>query len=75
MVLAGRQGLAERRERRPGRQQRRGSRKNPKAAGALNQLSAVLTTADLTALNAQVDGQRLEASQVAEDYLKEKGLI
>jgi osmoprotectant transport system substrate-binding protein len=50
-------------------------KKNPKAAGALDQLSGVLTTADLKGLNAQVDGQRLEASQVAEDYLKEKGLI
>ena len=50
-------------------------KKNPKAADALDQLSSVLTTADLTSLNAQVDGQRLEASQVAEDYLKEKGLI
>jgi osmoprotectant transport system substrate-binding protein len=50
-------------------------KKNPKAADALNQLASVLTTADLTSLNAQVDGQRLEASQVAEDYLKEKGLI
>jgi osmoprotectant transport system substrate-binding protein len=50
-------------------------KKNPKAADALDQLSGVLTTADLTSLNAQVDGQRLEAGQVAEDYLKEKGLI
>lgn len=49
--------------------------KNPKAANALDQLSAVLTTADLTALNARVDGQRLEVAEVAEDYLKEKGLI
>jgi osmoprotectant transport system substrate-binding protein len=48
---------------------------NPKAKAELDKLSAVLTTADLRALNAQVDGQRLEASQVAEDYLKEKGLI
>lgn len=48
---------------------------NPKAEDALNQLSKVLTTADLTSLNAKVDGERLQASQVAEDYLKEKGLL
>jgi osmoprotectant transport system substrate-binding protein len=50
-------------------------KKNPKAKGALERLSGVLTTADLKGLNAQVDGQRLDASQVAEDYLEEKGLI
>jgi osmoprotectant transport system substrate-binding protein len=48
---------------------------NPKAEDALNKLSGVLTTEDLTMLNAKVDGERLEASQVAEDYLEEKGLI
>ena len=48
---------------------------NPKAAGGPQQLSGVLTTEDLKTLNAKVDGERLEASQVAEDYLKEKGLI
>ncbi len=48
---------------------------NQKAADALNKLSGVLTTEDLTALNAKVDGERQEASKVAEDYLKEKGLI
>jgi osmoprotectant transport system substrate-binding protein len=50
-------------------------KENPKAEDALNKLSGVLTTEDLTELNAKVDGERLEASQVAEDYLKEKGLI
>ena len=50
-------------------------KENPKAEDALNQLSEVLTTEDLTAMNAKVDGERQEASQVAEDYLKEKGLI
>ena len=50
-------------------------KKNPKAEDALNKLSGVLTTADLKTLNAKVDGERLEASQVAEDYLKEKGLL
>ena len=48
---------------------------NPKAKAELDKLSTVLTTADLASLNAQVDGQQLEASQVAEDYLKAKGLI
>ena len=48
---------------------------HPKAADALNQLAGVLTTADLPALNAQVDGQQLEANEVAQDYLKDKGLL
>jgi osmoprotectant transport system substrate-binding protein len=48
---------------------------NPKAKAAMNKLSAVLTTADLKALNAKVDGERLEPSKVAEDYLTEKGLL
>ena len=48
---------------------------NPKAQEALDALSGVLTTDDLKTLNGKVDGERLEASQVAEDYLKEKGLI
>ena len=48
---------------------------NPKAEDALNKLSDVLTTEDLTALNAKVDAERQEAGQVAEDYLKEKGLL
>jgi osmoprotectant transport system substrate-binding protein len=50
-------------------------KKNPKAKAALNKLSGVLTTDDLKELNAKVDQERQEASQVAEDYLKEKGLI
>ncbi|HEY6932396.1 MAG TPA: ABC transporter substrate-binding protein [Marmoricola sp.] len=49
--------------------------KNPKAADALNKLSGVLTTDDLKAMNAKVDAQRIEASTVAHDYLKQKGLI
>lgn len=48
---------------------------NPGAEAALDKLSATLTTEDLTALNAKVDGERQEASTVAEDYLKEKGLV
>jgi osmoprotectant transport system substrate-binding protein len=50
-------------------------KKNPKAADALNKLSGVLTTDDLKAMNAKVDAQRIEASTVAHDYLKQKGLI
>jgi osmoprotectant transport system substrate-binding protein len=48
---------------------------NPKAQKALDKLSDVLTTEDLTALNAKVDGERQEASKVAQDYLEEKGLL
>lgn len=48
---------------------------NPEAEDALNELSAALTTDDLKALNAKVDGERQEASTVAEDFLKEKGLV
>ena len=48
---------------------------NPKAEDALNQLSEALTTEDLTAMNQEVDAERQEASQVAEDFLKDKGLI
>lgn len=48
---------------------------NPKARADLDKLSAVLTTADLVALNAKVDGQRLDAAQVAAEYLEDKGLI
>ena len=49
--------------------------KNDKAREALEKLSATLTTEDLMKLNAKVDQDREEASQVAEDYLKDKGLI
>ncbi|HEX4189388.1 MAG TPA: ABC transporter substrate-binding protein [Marmoricola sp.] len=50
-------------------------KKNPKAAAALNKLSSVLTTEDLTGLIAKVDSDREKASDVAEAYLKDKGLI
>ncbi len=49
--------------------------KNPKAKDALNKLASVLTTADLTALAVKVDQNREQASKVAQDYLKQKGLI
>jgi osmoprotectant transport system substrate-binding protein len=45
------------------------------AEEALNKLSAVLTTEDLTELIGKVDLDREKASDVAEDYLKDKGLI
>lgn len=48
---------------------------NPRARQALESLSAVLTTADLTALNAQVDADGRRPGQVAEDYLTGKGLL
>ena len=48
---------------------------NPKAADALDKLSGVLTTKDLMTMNAKVDAQRMQASVVARDYLKQKGLL
>jgi osmoprotectant transport system substrate-binding protein len=48
---------------------------NPEVEEILNQLSEVLTTDDLKTLNAQVDAERRLASEVAEEYLSEKGLI
>lgn len=48
---------------------------HPKAAGALNKLSDVLTTDDLKAMNAKVDAERQQESDVAQAYLKQKGLI
>jgi osmoprotectant transport system substrate-binding protein len=48
---------------------------NPEVEEILNSLSGVLTTEDLMALNAQVDAERRLASEVAEEYLGEKGLI
>jgi osmoprotectant transport system substrate-binding protein len=48
---------------------------DPKVTGALNSLSQVLTSSDLAALNAQVDGQRLLPADVAHTYLQDKGLL
>lgn len=48
---------------------------NPEAQEALNELSQTLTTEDLKMLNAQVDAERKLASEVAENYLTDKGLI
>ncbi len=44
-------------------------------AEALNRIAGVLTTEDLTELNARVDGQREQAADVARDYLESKDLI
>lgn len=44
-------------------------------ANALDKLSKVLTTKDLTQLDKDVDGEREQASDVATTYLKSKGLI
>jgi osmoprotectant transport system substrate-binding protein len=48
---------------------------NDKARKALDKLSAVLTTADLTTLIGKVDLDRQKAADVAKAYLKDKGLI
>ena len=48
---------------------------NPEVRDALNELSDVLTTEDLKQLNAQVDAERKLASDVAQTYLEEKGLL
>lgn len=48
---------------------------NPKAEEALNKLSDVLTTEDLTELISKVDNERQQAADVAEEYLTEKGLV
>jgi osmoprotectant transport system substrate-binding protein len=48
---------------------------NEDARKALDKLSAVLTTEDLTELIGKVDLDREKAADVAESYLKDKGLI
>ncbi len=46
-----------------------------KIAQTLNQLAPVLTTQDLTELNAKVDGERQKPADVAKEYLQSKDLI
>ncbi|MGW7577695.1 ABC transporter substrate-binding protein [Streptomyces sp. NPDC054765] len=46
-----------------------------RAAGALNRLNKVLTTADLAYLNEQVDSWRRLPADVARNYLQSKGLL
>jgi osmoprotectant transport system substrate-binding protein len=48
---------------------------DPKIAAALNTLAPVLTTADLTALNSKVDGERQKPEDVAKAYLQSKQLL
>jgi osmoprotectant transport system substrate-binding protein len=48
---------------------------NEKAKKALDKLSAVLTTEDLTTLIGKVDLDREKAADVAKAYLKDKGLL
>ncbi|MDI5962875.1 ABC transporter substrate-binding protein [Streptomyces sp. SL13] len=48
---------------------------NATVANALDKLTKVLTTADLTKLDDQVDGERQKPSDVATAYLKAKGLV
>jgi osmoprotectant transport system substrate-binding protein len=48
---------------------------NDKARKALDRLSAVLTTEDLTTMIGKVDLDREKAADVAQAYLKDKGLI
>lgn len=46
-----------------------------KIADSLNKLTKVLTTADLRELNKKVDAERLKPTDVAADYLRDKGLV
>ncbi len=48
---------------------------HPDIEDVLNELSSTLTTEDLGQLNAQVDVERMEASEVAQTYLEDKGLL
>ncbi|TVL92139.1 ABC transporter substrate-binding protein [Streptomyces sp. SAJ15] len=54
---------------------------NAKSAGAkdiedaLDKITRTLTTADLAELNKKVDSERLKPDDVAEEYLKDKGLL
>jgi osmoprotectant transport system substrate-binding protein len=49
--------------------------KNPGLKAIFDKLSTVLTTDDLAQMNAEVDVDRKKASDVAEEFLKSKGLI
>jgi osmoprotectant transport system substrate-binding protein len=48
---------------------------HPEIATAINPLAQVLTTADLGALDNQIDGQRQTVQDVAKNYLTSKGLL
>ncbi|REE98896.1 ABC transporter substrate-binding protein [Thermomonospora umbrina] len=51
------------------------SKVNETARAALNAVSAKLTTADLIAMNGQMDDQKLDPEDVAKEWLKKQGLI
>lgn len=48
---------------------------NPKAAEALNEVSALLDNATMSALNFRVIGNKEEPKDVARDFLRTKGLV
>ena len=49
--------------------------RNPRARPVLDRLATVLTTADLARLNGQVDVSGRSPREVAQAYLKSKGLL
>jgi osmoprotectant transport system substrate-binding protein len=48
---------------------------NPKIAEVVNRVSALLDEASMAAMNYQVDGDKMEPKDVAQDFLKAKGLV
>jgi osmoprotectant transport system substrate-binding protein len=48
---------------------------NPKLAEVLNQVSALLTEANMAEMNYKVDGEKMEPKDVARDFLKAKGVV
>ncbi|MFJ8230388.1 ABC transporter substrate-binding protein [Streptomyces sp. NPDC094448] len=48
---------------------------DPEIAAALDRLTKVLTTADLTGLNRKVDAERAKPEDVAKEYLRSKSLL
>ena len=47
---------------------------NPQVVAALDPVQAALTTEELTALNKQVDVDKMDPNEVAAEWLKSKGL-
>ncbi|MET0345601.1 MAG: glycine betaine ABC transporter substrate-binding protein [Casimicrobiaceae bacterium] len=48
---------------------------NPKIADVLNRVSAMLSEATMAELNYKVDGDKMEPRDVAQDFLKSKGVV
>jgi osmoprotectant transport system substrate-binding protein len=48
---------------------------NPKIADVLNRVSAMLSEATMADLNYKVDGDKMEPRDVAQDFLKSKGVV